>query len=171
MSYNKILRETWKKPDDIPGHKERVREWRRDNVVVRVEKPTNPAKAHALGYRAKQGFIVVRSRIEKGGRRRQAPAKGRNPGKFGLVHFTPPKKRQTILEQRVAKKFVNMEVLNSYQVGRDGQYHYYEVILVDPALKTSKSAHLGKGKGRVFRGLTSSSKKSRSVLHVDHTSF
>jgi len=36
-----------------------------------------------------------------------------------------------IAEQRVARKFNNMEILNSYQVGKDGMNYFFEVILVD----------------------------------------
>ena len=39
---------------------------------------------------------------------------------------------QRIAEERTAKHYPNMEVLNSYWVGEDGKHKYYEIILVDP---------------------------------------
>ncbi len=166
MSFTKIFRNIRKKSiKNIPDYKTKVRKWRVGNVMTRVEKPTNPVRAHSLGYKAKKGYLIVRGRIKTGGRRRPTPAKGRNPSAMGLVHFTPGQKRQSILEQRVAKKYPNTEVINSYEVGKDGQYHYFEVILVDLKQKSvAKTAKLGKGKGRAFRGRTSAGRKARMKL-------
>ena len=109
MSFTKIFRSIQKRPAKaIPGYKTAVRKWRKGNAIVRVDKPTNIVRARALGYKAKKGYITVRGRIRKGGRRRPKPAKGRNPAKMGLVHFTPGQKRQSIMEQRVGKKYPNM---------------------------------------------------------------
>ena len=44
--------------------------------------------------------------------------------------MTLKKNIQVIAEERVADKYPNTEVLNSYYVGEDGLYKYYEVILV-----------------------------------------
>ena len=74
-----------------------------------------------------------------------------------------------IAEQRVARKFTNLEVLNSYQIGKDGVNYFFEVILVDPEMpeiKTDKNmAWITKAgnRGRPFRGLTSAGKKSRGL--------
>ena len=46
---------------------------------------------------------------------------------------------QRIGEERVAKKYPNMEVLNSYWVWADGKYKYFEVILVDPQSPSIKN--------------------------------
>ena len=35
-------------------------------------------------------------------------------------------------EERANKRFPNLEVLNSYNVGKDGIYYWFEIILVDP---------------------------------------
>ena len=35
------------------------------SAIERVEKPTNIKKARMLGYKAKQGFIIVRVRVKK----------------------------------------------------------------------------------------------------------
>ncbi len=147
--------------------RERARRWRKENVVVRLEKPTRLDRARSLGYKAKQGFVVARVRIKKGGRRRHTIRKGRKPTKVGLRHYTPERSKQTIAEGRVARKFLNLEVLNSYYVGEDGKYNYYEVILVDPdhpAIKSDrKISWVANQRRRVFRGLTSAAKKSRGL--------
>ena len=74
-----------------------------------------------------------------------------------------------IAEQRVGRKFKNLEVLNSYLIGKDGIHYFYEVILVDPQKqeikKDKKLNWISKSgnKGRVFRGLTSAGKRSRGL--------
>ena len=79
------------------------------------------------------------------------------------------KNYQWIAEERANRKFPNLEVLNSYYVGEDGKYYWYEVILVDPQapeIKADKELNWicsGKHRGRVFRGLTSAAKKSRGL--------
>ena len=75
-----------------------------------------------------------------------------------------------ISEQRVSKKFKNLEVLNSYVVGRDGQHYFYEVICVDPSrpeIKNDKNLNWickKTNQNRPERGLTSAAKKSRKKL-------
>ena len=72
---------------------------------------------------------------------------------------------------RAAKKFVNLEVLNSYWVGQDGRHKYYEIILVDPfhpAIINDKKLNWicePQHKGRVYRGLTSAGKGGRGLRH------
>lgn len=140
--------------------------WRRQPVVKRINKPTKLARARSLGYKAKQGFIVVRTRIKKGGRRKPSVRKGRKPRSMG-VFFTTKQNKQAIAEKRVARKFPNTEVLNSYKVGADGKYHYFEVILVDPhhpVIKKDKAiSWITTQRRRAFRGLTSAGKKSRGL--------
>ncbi|MEM5777393.1 MAG: 50S ribosomal protein L15e [Candidatus Aenigmatarchaeota archaeon] len=146
--------------------RQRLIEWRRQKRFVRVDKPLKPDRARELGYKAKQGFVIVRVRILRGGRDRpHYLRKARKPSKTGVKRFTTKQSLQEIAEQRVARKYPNLEVLNSYWVGQDGRYMWYEIILVDknhPAIKNdpkinwiSESQHTR----RVFRGLTSSEKK------------
>ena len=163
------LRELWKKPyERISDYKEKLTAWRKEGAIVRLDKPTRIDRARALGYREKQGFVVVRVRIRKGGRRRPAYGRGgRKPKKAGIVTFTPKKSHQLIAEERAARKYPNLEVLNSYWVGDDGTYKYFEVILVDPnhpAIKNDKKINwILRQKGRAFRGLTSAGKKMRGL--------
>lgn len=107
-------------------------EWRRQPAVVRVDKPTDVESARRLGYKAKPGFIIVRSRVRKGGRRKPRPRSGRRPKHMGVVLFKPGKSRQEIAEERAAKKYPNMKILGSYWVGEDGVYKWFEVVMVDP---------------------------------------
>jgi len=163
-----FIRNLWRRPSKEFEKilKERYKEWRKSSVVERVEKPTRLDRARTLGYKAKKGFVVVRVRIRKGGRRRRKYGRrGRKPSKAGLVRFTPGLSLQTIAEQRANRKFPNLEVLASYPVGDDGVFKYFEVIMVDPhrpeIAKDKKINWILKQRKRVFRGLTPSAKKSR----------
>jgi len=155
------IQKLWKKPRESLGEilKKRFIEWRRQKVVERIEKPTRIDRARSLGYKAKQGFVVARVRIRKGGRRRRLYGRrGRKPSKAGLVKFTPGKSLQRIAEEKTNKKFPNLEVLKSYWVGEDGMYKWFECILVDPnhpnIVNNPKINWAIRQKRRVFRGLT-----------------
>ena len=158
----------YSKPCDCMNvSKEKLIGWRREDVFTRIDHPTNIKRARSLGYKAKQGFVLVRTKIRKGGRHKPKPAKGRNPAKMGLNKFTPKQSLQTIVEKRVARKFPNMEILNSYYAGEDGTQTFYEVILVDPShpvIKSDKNINwICNQRKRVFRGRTSSARKSRDI--------
>jgi large subunit ribosomal protein L15e len=112
--------------------RKRLIEWRRQPAVVRVEKPIDIEAARRLGYKAKPGFIIVRSRVRKGGRRKPRPRSGRRPKHMGVVLFKPGKSRQEMAEERAAKKYPNMKILGSYWVGEDGVYKWFEIVMVDP---------------------------------------
>lgn len=157
------IRNLWKKPKVSmkSSVKERLIKWRREPSFKKIDRPTRLDKARARGYKAKQGFIIVRGRIRKGGRKRPLYGKrGRKPSKAGLVKYTPKKSLQRIVEERVQKKYPNLEVLGSYSVGGDGKYKWFETILVDPnnpAIKKDKNIKWiteKKHRKRVFRGLT-----------------
>lgn len=173
MSATKRIKESFQreysgKDDSLWKHyKEKLIKWRKEPVDIKIDKPTNPVRAREIGYKAKQGFIVVRTRIRKGGRRKPRPRSKRMPSKMGVLKFKPHKSLQWMAEERVVRKYPNLEVLNSYWVGEDGKSKYFEVILVDvnhPAIRSDKDINwiLGK-KGRVHRGLTSAGKKSRGL--------
>lgn len=140
--------------------------WRKQPVVKRLGKPTKLGRARSLGYKAKQGFVLARVRIKKGGRRKPTVRKGRKPRSMGLF-FTTKQNKQAIAEKRVARKFMNLEILNSYKVGEDGKYHYFEVIMVDPnhpVIRSDKSINwITNQRRRAFRGLTSAGRKSRGL--------
>jgi large subunit ribosomal protein L15e len=122
-----------------------------------------------LGYKAKQGFVIIRVRVRRGGLRKQRPKAGRRPKRMGVKKFKPAKSMRLIAEERAAKKFPNLEVLNSYWVGEDGRSKWFEIIMVDPhhpAITTDKDISWisqKQNKRRVFRGLTSAGKKVRGL--------
>ena len=142
--------------------KEAIRKWSKDPVIKRIAKPSNIRRARSLGYRAKQGFVLARSRIRGGKRKRSTERKGRKPKKSGLF-FTTRQSLQAVVEKRVARKFPNLEVLNSYYAGESGTHKFYEVILVDPhhsaIRKDRKISWISKQRRRAFRGLTSAGKR------------
>ncbi len=164
------IREAWKKPYDGEMGKLmwiRLQKWRREPAVVRIERPTRLDRARALGYKAKKGVIVVRVRIRRGGRRASRPARRRKTKKQMVSRKTPKKSLQWIAEERANRRYPNMEVLNSYWVGEDGKYKWFEVILIDrshPAiLSDPQLSGVARQRGRVFRGLTSAARKSRGL--------
>lgn len=138
------LREAWKTPvksfvQDVM--RQRVVIWRRQPTIVRVDKPTRLDRAHRLGYKAKKGFVVVRVRIRRGGGNKLRPILGHRQKRMGVTKMTRAKSIQAIAEDRAARKYPNMEVLNSYWVWQDGVNKWYEVIMVDPSspsIKTDK---------------------------------
>ncbi len=170
-SLYKYISDAWKKSKLEEIIKKRLIEWRKEPVVKRIEKPTRLDRARALGYRAKQGFVVARVKVRRGGRKRRLYGRGgRKPSKAGLVKFTPKKSLRWIAEEKAQRKFKNLEVLNSYPVGEDGKYKYFEVILVDPNHPNIKADPKinwiceKQHRKRVFRGLTSAGKKARGLI-------
>jgi large subunit ribosomal protein L15e len=136
------LKEAWKRPGDSyvgEAMKSRVILWRRQPSIVRVEKPTRLDRARGLGYKAKKGFVVVRARVRRGGRRKPRPVLGRRQKRMGVKKYTPAKSKRLMAEERAARKYPNLEVLNSYWVWQDGQYKWFEIILVDPSHPAIKS--------------------------------
>ena len=94
----------------------------------------------------------------------------RKPSKMGIRKITMAKNTQRIAEERVARHYPNMEVLNSYWVGEDGKHKFYEVILVDPnhpsIINDKKLGWVAEGsshRGRAFRGKTSAGKRGRGL--------
>lgn len=140
-----------------PIYRARIAKWREESPVIRVEHPTNLATARTKGYRAKKGYAVVRVRIPRGKRKRPKMLRGRKPSKSGRF-YSRHKGLQAIAEERAARKYKGLEVLNSYWVGDDGMYKFYEVILVD-----IKMTGLNLQKGRVFRSLTRVGRKHRGL--------
>ncbi|NOZ81976.1 MAG: 50S ribosomal protein L15e [Candidatus Micrarchaeota archaeon] len=160
----KILKRFWLSPE---AQRARRIRFAKESAIVRIERPTRPDRARSLGYRAKQGFVMVRVRVRKGTRMREKPSGGRKPSKAGLKRIRSGKSLQRIAEERAQRKYPNLEVLNSYYVAESGKYKWYEVILVDPHHPVIKSDPkinwICSQKGRVFRGLTSAGKKGRGL--------
>ncbi len=171
MAY-KYIAEAWSKPDKSYLNelmRQRLMEWRQQPVVNRLENPTRLDKARKLGYKAKQGFIVARVRVRRGGLRKVRPKAGRRPKRMGVKKFKPAKSLRLIAEERTARKYPNLEVLNSYWVGEDGRSKWFEVIMVDPNHPVIKSdpdinwIAQKQHRRRVHRALTSAGKKVRAL--------
>lgn len=145
--------------------------WRRGNAIERVEKPLRLDRARALGYKAKPGFIVVRVKLLRGGRRRPATKAGRRTKRMSNKKVLKMN-YQAVAEQRASRAYTNLEVLNSYWIGEDGRNYFYEVILVDPKHPQIKSDStinwVCNTKGRALRGLTSAGRKGRGIRFRGH---
>ena len=58
---DKVWYTMWK--ENSPELRQRAIIWRKQNAVTRVERPSRLLRAKRLGYKAKQGIIVVRMRV------------------------------------------------------------------------------------------------------------
>jgi large subunit ribosomal protein L15e len=73
MGAYKYVEELWKrKQSDVLRFLLRVRCWEYRQLpgLVRLTGPSRPDKARRLGYKAKQGFVVYRIRVRRGGRKK-----------------------------------------------------------------------------------------------------
>ena len=172
VSTYSVTRDAWKslKESEIYNmHKARMADWRHESAVERLERPTRIDRARSLGYKAKRGFVIVRARVRRGGRNRPKIMGGRRPRRLAYNTLTPKKSIQRIAEERAADKYPNLEVLNSYYVGEDGLYKYYEVIFLDrssPEIIADKNLYWirePQNTSRVYRGLTSAGFKGRGL--------
>jgi large subunit ribosomal protein L15e len=168
----KFMAETWRNSSTEEFKQvvwQRLIDWRKEPVAVRIDHATRLDRARRLGYKAKQGYFLVRIRVRRGGRRKKRPIRGRKPRKMGVNKFTPKKSIRWIAEERVQRKFPNGEILNSYPVGRDGRWKWYEVILVDPnhpVIKNDPNINWicnPANTRRVYRGLTGAGKQGRGL--------
>jgi large subunit ribosomal protein L15e len=170
MGIYKYVKNLWKKPKaNMPElYRERLLAWRREDSTVKIDRPTRIDRARSLGYRSKQGFVVVRQRVLRGGHRKPQLKGGRRPKRTG-VKLPLRKSYEVIAQERAQRKFANLAVLNSYKVMEDGKYYWYEIIFVDPSHPVIKADPKinwickGKHRSRVFRGKTSAGKKSRGM--------
>jgi len=166
------IREAWKNPEDGKVAQlqwERQQEWRNQGAIERIERPTRLDRARSLGYKAKQGIVLARVSVRKGGARKQRFTAGRRSTRQGVNRLSRRKNIQRIAEERSTRKFPNLRVLNSYWVGEDGSQKWHEVIMLDPnhpAIQNDEDlnwicddAH----DGRALRGLTSAGQGNRGL--------
>ncbi|CAN7056393.1 unnamed protein product [Brassica oleracea var. botrytis] len=179
MGAYKYVSELWrKKQSDVMRFVQRVRCWeyRQQPSIVRLVRPTRPDKARRLGYKAKQGFVVYRVRVRRGGRKRPVP-KGivyGKPTNQGVTQLKFQRSKRSVAEERAGRKLGGLRVVNSYWLNEDSTYKYYEIILVDPAHNAVRNdprinwicnpVH----KHRELRGLTSEGKKNRGLRGKGH---
>lgn len=143
----------------------------REGSIIMLEKPTNPIRARELGYKAKQGFNIVFVKVRKGSGLIRRPNAGRRPKRMGVNKLTRRMSIQRMAEQKASMRYSNLEALNSYLIGEDGQKKYYEVIMVDPnhpAIVNDMKINWivsEKHKGRAERGKTSAGKSNRGLTN------
>ena len=151
----------------------RLIQWRASEAAEVVDKPLRLDKARMLGYKAKKGFVVVRVRVKRGGRTRTRHNHGRKSRKQHIRKILKMNYRW-VAEIRAANKFLNLEVLNSYLIGKDGKHAFFEVIMVDPQrpeIKNDKDINWicsDSNRKRAHRGITSAGKKSRGLRTKSH---
>ena len=72
-SHLQYVEELWKKKQsDVLRFLLRVRCWEYRQLpgILRLTGPSRPDKARRLGYKAKQGFVIYRVRVRRGGRKK-----------------------------------------------------------------------------------------------------
>src|SRR6478736_8600390 len=124
--------------------------WRKEPAIHKIRRPSRLDRARRLGYKAKQGIVVVRTRVGRGGMRKQRPVSGRRPKHQGVVHIKQSDNMRKVAERRVNEKYPNMEVLGSYYLHKDGMNIWYEIILADtghPSISKDKEM---RGKLKAF---------------------
>lgn len=121
----------WK--ENSPILRDRVVSWRKQNAITRLDKPSRIQKARRLGYKAKQGIVVIRMRVGTGGMRKKRPRGGRRPKHLGVTRIKADVNMQQVAERRVLIKYPNMTLLGSYFLYKDGFHYWFEVILADPS--------------------------------------
>jgi large subunit ribosomal protein L15e len=171
MGLYKYIREAWRNPSEegSAAARQRLLQWRKEPATIRIERPTRLDRARAVGYKAKPGIIIARQRVDRGGRQRP-DIKGGRRSKHARQRKILDKSYQQVAEERTARRFPNMEVINSYFVAQDGHNAWYEVILADRVHPAVIQSPLGwvleqQHRGRVFRGLTSAGRKTRGLRH------
>jgi large subunit ribosomal protein L15e len=95
-------------------------EYRQYPMVLRVSRPSRPDKARRLGYKAKQGFVIYRVRVRRGGRKRKI-RKGRVHGKpatQGVNALKFQRSLRSVAEERAGRRCGGLRVLNSYWVAQ-----------------------------------------------------
>ena len=131
--------------ENAPALRERAIRWRKENAVTRIEKPSRIHRARRLGYKAKQGIIVVRMRVGTGGMRRKRPRSGRRPKHLGVTRIKADVSMKQVADRRVLERYPNMKLLGSYYLYKDGMHYWFEVILADPSHpRVSKDKELRK---------------------------
>lgn len=174
--YRKTMRKVISKVQDKDydyreTYKKRLMDFRKfTTTVTKMENPINLVRAKTLGYKAKKGIFTVVVKARRGGGLFRPEHNGRRPKRMGFTKLTRNISIQRICELKASTKYPNCEVLNSYNVGEDGNYKYFEVILVSknqPEVKKDKTLKNVINKdGRAERGLTSAGKKGRGLVKV-----
>lgn len=175
MGAYKYLEELWKKKQsDVMRFVSRVRTWelRQLPAIHRASRTCRPDKARRLGFKQKQGMVIFRVRVKRGGRKRKV-SKGicyGKPSTSGVRKWKHARNLQSVAEERVGRKLGSLRVLNSMWICQDAVNKWYEVIMVDPMHKCIRNdPHVNwicnaTHKHRELRGMTRSGRSARGLL-------
>merc|ERR1712224_876881 len=163
-----------KKQSDVMRFLQRVRTWefRQLPAIHRASRPTRADKARKLGYKAKQGYLIYRVRVKRGGRKKRV-AKGivfGKPKHCGINKIKARRNLRSIAEERIGRKCGGLRALNSYWVTSDAVHKWYEVIMVDPMHKCIRDDPRINWicnptmKHRELRGVTAAGRRARGLL-------
>ena len=177
-AFRYILEVNRRKQSDVKRYLQRIRGWKLRQLppVHRATNPMDPVKAHMLGYKAKQGYVVYRVRVSRGGRKKviRRGLRDRKPKHAGIRKMKATRNLRSVAEEKVGRVCSNLRVLNSYWLNQDGKYMYFEVILVDPAHNAIRNDPrinwicASTMKHREMRGLTAAGKKYRGLAQKGH---
>ena len=131
----KQISNTWQKimKNNYSAIRGRTIALRKENTIVRVDRPSRLDRAKALGYKSKQGVVVVRIKVSRGGMRRQRPKSGRRPKHLGVTKMKANVSTKQTAQRRVKERYPNLILLNSYFLYQDCKHIWHEVILIDPS--------------------------------------
>lgn len=129
-----MLNRYWReRPESlVAAMRRRLVEWRREKSVVRVDKPLRLDRARSIGYSDKQGYVVLRVRVRRGGFSKPRPRSGRRPKALGVVKHKVNISLKEEAIQRALKKYPNLKALGAYPLASDAIYKWFEVVAVDP---------------------------------------
>merc|ERR1711974_320928 len=131
-----------KKQSDVLRYLLRVRCWQYRQLakVHRAPRSTRPDKARRLGYKNKQGFVIYRIAMRRGGRKRPV-AKGCPYGKpktSGAVKEQKPERNlQSIAEERVGRRLKGLRA----ELLLGGSGFYLQVLRGDHDLSPPQGHH------------------------------
>merc|ERR1711948_5035 len=96
-----------KKQSDVMRYLLRIRCWqyRQLTKIHCAPRPTRPDKARRLGYKAKQGYVIYRVRVRRGGRKKPVP-KGITYGKpkgEGVNQIKFQRSLRSVAEERAGR--------------------------------------------------------------------
>ncbi|ELK08873.1 60S ribosomal protein L15 [Pteropus alecto] len=137
MGAYKYIQELWRrKQSHVMRFLLRVCWWQycQPSAIHTVLHPTRPDKVRRLGYKVKQGYVIYQIRVCCGGCKRPVP-KGATYGKPVHHGVKQPKfagsLHQSVAEEQAGCHCGALRVLNSYWVGEDSTYRFFEVIFID----------------------------------------
>ncbi|XP_075849057.1 large ribosomal subunit protein eL15-like [Microcebus murinus] len=161
MGACKYIQELWRRQQsDAMRFLLRVRWWQYQQLSAlhRAPRPTRSDKARRLEYKAKQGYVIYRIRVHRGGRKRPVP-KGATYGKpvhHGVNQLKFARSLQSVAEERAGRHCGALRVLNSYWVGEDSGPQAQG----DAGLTSAGRKSRGLGKGRKFHHTISGSRRA-----------